>query len=403
MPSILRASLQCGLALTALLTACGQSAKVETTAQAQPPPKAPQSSPLFQPIPSGREADDAARFLAGLPSKPGSSFTELEKTKAWQVHRTTLDQYWGHFSTKSVPLMSAFQKAYLDTPEITQAALFYPFSGPDTLAASLFFPKNFNWVFAGLEPPGTLPTAAMFSEKDLAEDLGAIRESVYSELHRSFFITKEMDKHFRGQVSDGLLAPILHLLVRTNHTITGCTFIRIGDAGDIIARDVHDKAAAKLPNRGVAISFRSDADQSPHNLFYFSLNLADERLAKNKGWAAFLPKLKGMSTFFKATSYMPHNDTFSIIRAQTLDNSYAILQDDSGLPYRFYDQAVWNVTLFGSYTEPYGSFRYRRQQDLQDAYKTKGPKPLAFKIGYGFSRIPSNLLFATRDRARAKN
>jgi hypothetical protein len=403
MSSIFRASLKCGLALTALLTACGQSAKVETIAQAQVPPKAPQSPPLFDPIPSGREADDAARFLAGLPSKPGSAFAELEKTKDWQVHSTTLDQYWGQFNTKSVPLMREFQKANLDTPEISQATLFYPFSGPDALAASIFFPKNFNWVFAGLEPPGTLPTPATFPEKHLSDDLGAIRESVYSELHRSFFITREMDKHFRGQVSDGLLAPILHLLVRTNHTITGYTFVRIDDTGQIVARDLKDKAAAKLPNRGVAISFRSEADQTPHNLYYFSLNLADERLSKNKGWAAFLPRLKGMASFFKATSYMTHNDTFSIIRTQTLDNSFAILQDDSGLPYKFYDPAVWNVTLFGSYTEPYGSFRYRKQQDLQDAYKTKGPKPLAFKIGYGFSRVPSNLLFATRDRTRAKN
>ena len=42
-----------------------------------------------------------------------------------------------------------------------------------------------------------------------------------SELGRSsFFITRQMDHQFRGQVTDfGLLAPILQLLVRTGHTV----------------------------------------------------------------------------------------------------------------------------------------------------------------------------------------
>ena len=36
------------------------------------------------------------------------------------------------------------------------------------------------------------------------------------------------------------------------------------------------------------------------------------------------------------------------------------------------------------------------QPDLREAYKTAGPKPLPMHVGYGYRRITSNLLLATR-------
>jgi hypothetical protein len=52
--------------------------------------------------------------------------------------------------------------------------------------------------------------------------------------------------------------------------------------------------------------------------------------------------------------------------------------------------------LYGDYVRPYGSFRPLEQPDLRKAYLTLGPKPLEFRIGYGYGRVESNLLLATR-------
>jgi hypothetical protein len=52
--------------------------------------------------------------------------------------------------------------------------------------------------------------------------------------------------------------------------------------------------------------------------------------------------------------------------------------------------------LYGEYVRPYGSFRWLEQPDLRNAYLTQKPRPLPFRIGYGFRDIPSNLLFAGR-------
>lgn len=92
---------------------------------------------------------------------------------------------------------------------------------------------------------------------------------------------------------------------------------------------------------------------------------------------------------------MTHKDMFSLIRNATLASSNAVLQDDSGIPYRYFPSTDWRVHLFGGYSRPYGSFKWMQQPDLQKAYAAEA-KPLAFRIGYGFSKVPSNLLLAVR-------
>jgi hypothetical protein len=262
--------------------------------------------------------------------------------------------------------------------------------------ATIFFPENPTYVMVGLEPAGTLPAASQLGRKDLEQYLTSIRETVASELSRSFFVTRQMDRQFRGQVTDGLFLPILELLVRSNHTILGFRYVRLDDAGQIIERRADYKAPGKIGNKGVEIDFRRDDDGSVHKLLYFSVNLSNTSLRENQPFLAFLADLKGAATLLKATSYMLHKKEFSTIRDRLVSISSAVLQDDSGIPYRFFTAAPWTVQLYGAYDRPYGSLRWFEQPDLRKAYLSSGPKPLHFRIGYGYSKVPSNLLFARK-------
>jgi len=377
------------LLLAALLFGCSRpSAPVKAATQPPDP---------FGTVPQSREADDAGRFLAGMPGKPGSAFLELEEKEAWQVHRRELDRAWKGMEEQMMSGMRNFQSQELSDPATEKGVAFYPFSGPDALMLTVLFPRNPVYVMVALEPVGTLPTPHEFAKKNLDHVLAEVRESVASELHRSFFITHQMDSQFRGQVNDGLFPPILHLLVRTNHTILGYKMVRLDEQGDIIDRPESWHAPGKIANKGVEIEFRSDTDNSVHKLYYFSVNLADDHLKDDPQFLAFVGKLKGMASYFKATSYMTHKPEFSMIRDAVLTNSIAVLQDDSGIPYKYFAKP-WQVQLFGSYSRPYGSFRWLEQPDLRKAYETAGPKPLNFKIGYGYSKAPSNLLLARRSQ-----
>ncbi len=373
------------LCLSTLLLSCSRHPKIVAAS--------PAAADIFaEPAPHSREANDVARFLAGLPGAEGSPFAELEKQEAWKLHRRELDRAWGAIELKSLPSMHQFQSNELGGAAAVNSPVLYPFSGPDALMLTVFFPRNPTYVMVALEPPGTLPSAKLFARKDLGKALARVRDTIYSELHRSFFITRQMDRQFRGQVTDGLLPPMLLLLVRSGHTIQGYRYVQIDHMGQIVSRGA---APLEIGNKGVQVDFVSDADHSAHKLYYFSTNLANQRLQANSGFLAFLSELKGATTYFKATSYMTHKPEFSEIRDQVLAHSVAVLQDDSGIPYRYFDAQPWHVQLYGDYVRPYGSFRWLEQKDLKKAY-TASAKPLDFKIGYGFSRAPSNLLFARK-------
>ncbi len=374
------------------LAGCGSGAR---SVAAEDKPAAETAEPSAVPV--SREADDLARFLAGLPGTPGSPYSALESNPAWQEHRRELDRAWAGAEKQILSGLREFQGRELNSAAVATAPVLYPFSGPDILTASLYFPHSPRYVMVALEPAGTLPAFSQIEKRtDLPQYLAAIRETVASELGRSFFITRQMDRQFRGQVTDGLLIPILQLLVRTNNRVLGYRYVRIDESGALVDRILGRQLPEHTANKGFELDYVSQSDNSRHKLFYFSANLANDHLGKNTGFETYLTTLNGSTVVLKATSYMTHRPEFSLIRETLLANAGAVLQDDSGIPYHYFRTNAWNVRLYGDYDRPYGSFRWLEQADLREAYKTSPPQPLPMHIGYGFQRIPSNLLFAVR-------
>ena len=347
-------------------------------------------------VPHSRLANDTARFLAGMPGTPGSPFLELEKTATWQDHHRQLGATWSRAEDQLLVGVRKFQMDELNSSAFQSRTVFYPFSGPDAMTVTNYFPHNAVYVMVALEPAGTLPTIEKISKHDLAGYLAAMRGTTADELGRSFFVTRQMDRQFRGQVTDGLLVPILQLLVRTGHTVQGFRYVRLDETGQFIERTVDYKAPTRYGNKGLEIDFQTDADSSVHKLYYLSVNLSDDRLRENTPFQTYLSRLTQTVSMLKATSYMTHQPGFSMIRQALLKNSYAILQDDSGLPYKAFDRAQWNVQLYGDYIKPYGSFGWLEQPDLRTAYQTLSPKPLPMHVGYGYRKITSNLQLAIR-------
>lgn len=379
----------CILTLALLFSGCTAPRKV-----------AAESLPKDQPadlVPHSREANDVARFLAGMPGTPGSPYAALEANEVWKEHRRVVDAAWQEAEREQLPGLRKFQADELSDPSLQSRTVFYPFSGPDSLTATLYFPHNPLYVMVALRP-GTLPTPSQIAAKQTPAFLGAVRETMASELGRSFFITRQMDRQFRGQVTDGLLVPIMQLLVRSGHTIVGFRYVRLDEAGQVIDRAPDYHASTRYGNKGAEIEFQNDADSSVHHLFYFSVNLSNDRLRENTPFQLYLSRLTGTVSMLKATSYMPHHPGFAMISDALLRNSDAILQDDSGLPFKKFATDQWKVQLYGDYNQPYGSFRWMEQPDLREAYKTSGPKPLPMHVGYGYKRITSNLQLATRLR-----
>ena len=84
------------------------------------------------------------------------------------------------------------------------------------------------------------------------------------------------------------------------------------------------------------------------------------------------------------------------MRSLILGQSTSILQDDSGMPFRFLRPPDWRVTLYGHYEKPVKDFNYGYQPDLARAYASGQPKPLPFSYGYHWKDGFSSVMFAVR-------
>ena len=123
-------------------------------------------------------------------------------------------------------------------------------------------------------------------------------------------------------------------------------------------------------------------------------------LKANKALYGWMNKeINNCYTYLKAASYLPHDDFMSMVREMMLDKSKTVLQDDTGIPYKYFTNGKWNVTVFGNYSKPIADFAKFGvyQPDLQKLYDSGNVGKMDFSLGYHFKdQINQNLLLAQK-------
>ena len=220
--------------------------------------------------------NDTARFSAGLKGRPGGPFEAMEKIPSWQEYATGFEKTWAQFESQQGVPMRAFEQKELAPTQPKGSFVFYPFSGPDVLYMTGFFPGRATYVMVGLEPAGTLPPPSAFKPEEIDTEVKGWTASVKSIFQRSFFVTSEMDRQFRGRVADGSLEATCLLLARSGYTIEGIRHGNLTDEGAFVdyvaaAAEVDAKGKPKKPV-GVEISFRKGPLDDTQKIYTFPRN-----------------------------------------------------------------------------------------------------------------------------------
>ncbi len=335
--------------------------------------------------------DDTARFLAGMPPASNSPLAALATSPQWQQHARSFNSIFAQEDSTTLSKVRAFAAARLGHYHDT---MLYMFSGPDFLYATSFFPHASTYVMAGLEPVGDIPQLTSLPAGSADQMLQNLQTSLYTILHLSFFITRNMQSQLNEGPVFGTL-PILYVfLARTGKTVHEASFVSLDAQGNFIAPNDGGGHGSGEVSRGVKIVF-SDGNGPPQTLYYFSTNLGDDGV-RQTGFLAFCAKLGPADSFIKSASYLLHNDGFSRVRNFLLDHSATILQDDSGIPVADFDTKKWRLQPFGHYLGALSIFPGTTQPRMMELYRTGNPIPLDFGIGYRWKRDESNLLLAER-------
>lgn len=362
------------LAAVAVGLVCAPAIFCETSVQ---PPCA------VQPI--GGQWPSTAQFVAGLKILPGNSLS-AEQEDAWRRYSRVSGADWQNLQKRYLNRIEAWRGRALPANAVQQIA-FYPFGGPDAANLLAFFPDAKSYVIVGLEPVGCIPSNfSDYTSPYFAE----LRTDLSSVVANGFFRTKEMGGNFKEGTVNGVLPLLLFLIARSGFNVDDVTPVGIVSNGVVVAGGQNKPETA-----GVAIRF-SDSRHGPRTLTYFACNLQNARLQRKPGTVKYLNDLPPSATLVKSASYLMHKGYFSTIRIVLLAKSTVIVQDDSGIPYRYFSPSVWDVRLYGKYSDPIQLFKNWRQEDLKAAFDARtDPQPLDFGIGYRRSG-DSNLLVASR-------
>jgi len=348
-----------------------------------------------------REYDDIARYIAGLPQDTGSTLDPLViNNPEWKKYSADLNKNWKKYDSTRTQVMKQWVAEELTGINADTGIVFYPFSGPDILNAVTLFPKSKQFVMVGLEPVGTLPDLKNKKGNDSVSDyLVSIKNSLQTIINLSFFKTKAMAVDLHKKELDGTLHLILLFLERTNNKIADIRPVSINREGKLVLYNSFKEAKKDtLRNKGVEVAFIGP-DSVLRKVIYFSVNLSNDYLRKNQAFMYYVNSFDTCNTYVKSASYLMHKPYFSVIREIILAQSKYILQDDSGIPFKFFTaKDNWDLTYYGTYSGAIPMFVIYYQKDLEQAYTDKSSrvKKLPFGIGYKYEKGKSNLLLARK-------
>jgi hypothetical protein len=341
------------------------------------------------PLVANADATDTARYLAGMPISNESSLANLAKDPRWQAHSHAMNSAFARLDEHQLNNIRLWQTDFLAPLTAGSKVCLYYFSGPDFLYADAFYPDCTTYVLAGLEPIETIPDLRVMSAGALAGTLENIESSLTALLNFSFFWTKDMHVDFqKGQVK-GPLPIIFVFLARTGKQLQQVEYVSLDRDGHLLSGNggsVH----------GVKVSFSDTNGSVQKTLYYFTTDLSDDGLKHNPNLLKFSETLGPAHVFLKAASYLMHHAAFATVRSFLLQQAVTLLQDDSGIPVKYFAPDKWTLRFFGSYTAPIALFKTEYQSDLRQYYETSSPKPLTFGFGYQYNRHNSTLILATK-------
>ena len=344
-----------------------------------------------------RRATATAQILAGItPNPPDPALKRLVESDAFKEHQQWMTTSWNPVRNR-IQTMDAWRSHEIKIAGAQKKNLLYPFSGPDLLNAYVFFPDHARYVFFSLERPGTLPDLESVAPAQFSKLLQDVRSAFRDIFERNYFITSYMTKQLMTPWIRGTVPVMATMLALMNRRI-----IRI-EPLDLFpdlthAYDAPDAQRPPVLMRAVRIDFASATNGSGiQQLYYVSLDAADKALEFYPDFLNWVSQYKPATVLIKSASYLLHDQQFSKTRTMLLDAADVLVQDDTGIPFRFISQNPWQVKLYGRYHRPIRPMKYGYQKDLEAAFSSRQEQnSLPFPFGYHWRGQQSGLIVAHR-------
>jgi hypothetical protein len=216
-------------------------------------------------------ADEAARYLAGLPVSQGSPLAPLTQDPRWIAHSRAMNDAFGTLDRRQLSNVRIFSSEIVAPATQLSRNCIYFFSGPDFVYADAMYPNCTTHVLVGLEPIDPVPDLLSVPQPALLATLQDIEVALNTLLNFSFFKTKDMRQDFQRAQLKGVLPIIYVFMARTGKTIQQVSYVSLGSGGGLME-------GGKGGTRGVRITYIDPTNGAQKRLYYFSADLSDDGL-----------------------------------------------------------------------------------------------------------------------------
>tara|TARA_R110000850_G_scaffold5389_14_gene22471 strand:- start:187 stop:1167 length:981 start_codon:yes stop_codon:yes gene_type:complete len=290
--------------------------------------------------------------------------------------------------------MSNWSNEALKPDLTTGSTVRYLFSGPDIIHAFHLFPTADTFIMCGLEPVGETPELTQLNSGNAGRALGEVRNALGEIINFSFFRTKDMKDDLRFSTFHGTTPIMMIFLARSGQYVKGLEYLSLNEDGTLTSQGAKSSGAD-----AVKIDFSPRRVEQTKTLYYFSSDLSNSGFGKT-GFETWLEAQPRGNAYLKAASFLMHSSWFSEVRDHLIEYSNQIVEDDSGIPFRYFDTDTWQSSLYGSYNGPIDLFSEYYQPDMRSAYQG-GSTALSFGTGYKWRKGESNLMRFVKKSALA--
>ena len=336
--------------------------------------------------------DGFARLISGNTEKSPSnvdpvyydSFSKQLNQKLVEIGKSRL-----------TPITNWNQAALKRNVKSDTTSVFYPFSGGDFLHVNSLYPNANHYVMMAQESVGSIPDMTKMDKTKTREYIEAadfILRDIYA---KSYFITMNMIKDTKSSPVNGMLPVLLWSVSKTGHTITSVEELTVDESGK---KTYTPFKVGENKAKAVRITFGNKEKGILKTLTYYSCDISNSGIEKDKALAATLKSIPASNCFVKSASYLMHYETFTTIRNTVLDKAIYLVQDDTGIPYKYFDKSKFKMELYGNYVKPVSDFSENLfQKDMAAAYTTKEfMGSLSFSLGYHWQTKDQNQMIAIK-------
>ncbi|MCX7679021.1 MAG: hypothetical protein N2316_07355 [Spirochaetes bacterium] len=366
-----------------------------------------QPSKLIAPSPAKDvDVNDIARYLAGIPVSPKSPLFNLTQKKVFREHAALMDKFWSEVLRENVFNIIPWRNKYL-LPHFDYGVAFYPLSGGDFINLYLFYPLAKKYIMVSLESPGRLPNLLQMRDHEIQSGLRSLRNAIGNIAKKNYMMSAVMRQEMKNPFIEGTLPTILTFAARMELDIKHVESICLTNSGKIVcARDTANLKEESIAH-GNRIIFRVTPTGIERELIYLCFRLRHDSFDPTAPGGQFFANLRDLNVIIKSAFYLLHRASFGRFCNALLERTRLLVQDDSGLPFRYFTTNEWVTFLFGFYTHPLALRDMPNpvaQPELAGEFK-KRAQPLPFNFGYGSWRHDkkSNLIIAIKKDSYGKS